>query len=456
MYIVCVGIFITAYFVISVIVYSVLMISSMPQIIRRYQAEEFGNIGKLLNSEFSIPISIIMPTYNFGLATLDAVYSVIESDYLNNHLIIVNDGSTDNTLELLVDALQLYKVPPAIKQRIQTAKIRGYYRSRIHPNVVLIDKEHSNTGDTMNAGLNAVRTPLYATVDADTVLEKDALSKIMFAFISKPHCIAVGGSVFIINDNEIKHGNFVHEPKIPDNLAAAIQTCQYLRSFMFGHIGWNSFGGTLVNPGAFTLYETQVVMDVGGYDIGNYSQDAEIILKLHAYMLEKKYPYAIDATPTAFSWTDVPNTFKKLWGQRERWQRGLLRSFWLHRHMFFNPKYGIVGMFSYPFFLFFEILYPFVELAGYSTILLALQQGNVSFTHMKVVAAFGVGYVLLLTMASFAFNSLTFNKYSRWSDVIQIFLIALADLFILRPFLILDNIVATFRYLFNRASGEHI
>ncbi|MFI4956572.1 MAG: glycosyltransferase [Gammaproteobacteria bacterium] len=381
-----IGVSITGYFIISCIVYTALLVVSMPQIVRRFQAEKYGNIGHLMNSEFSIPMSVVMPTYNFGIATLDAVYSVLESDYKNVHLIIVNDGSTDNTLQVLIDNLQLYQVPPAIKQIIETAKIRGYYQSKLYPNLVLVDKEHSNTGDTLNVGLNACRTPLFATVDADTVLEKDAISKIIFSFISKPHCIAVGGSVFIINDNEIKHGKFVREPHIPTRLAAAIQTCQYLRSFLFGHIGWNTFGGTLVNPGAFTLYETQAAMAVGGYDTDNFSQDAEIILKLHAYMRKNKYPYSIDATPTAFSWTDVPKTFFALWRQRDHWERGLLRSFCLHRTMFFNPRYGIVGMFSYPFFVFYEILYPFVELAGYSALLMSWHHGAISLDHMKALA----------------------------------------------------------------------
>ncbi len=231
------------YFAALGIGYTILLIASFPDILRKFNENVHGNVGELINRQGLIPITIITPAYNEATrgVILNCIYSILNSEYKNVNLIVINDGSTDNTLELLIDTFALYEVPIAVKQKIKTANLQHSYQSRLYPNLIVLDKEHSNTGDTMNAGINACHTPLFATVDADTILEPEALTRIIFTFLSNKHCVSVGGAVYVLNGNKAENGKFLTHPHISSGYVPAIQSCEYLRSFLFGRSGWNTF-----------------------------------------------------------------------------------------------------------------------------------------------------------------------------------------------------------------------
>jgi cellulose synthase/poly-beta-1,6-N-acetylglucosamine synthase-like glycosyltransferase len=449
-----VSIAIYIYFIAYCAISTILLFISFPDIINRFDEVRYGNLDAIINNNLSMPMSIVVPVYNLSDEVLDSVSSILNSNYKKINIVIVNDGSTDGTLKKMIKTYQLIKVPAVIRQKIKTASIRGCYESLIYPNLVVVDKVHGGAGDALNAGVNACRTPIFASVDADTLLERDAITRIMFTFLSEPNCISVGGAVYIINDNEVKDGIFVKKQHLPRHIVPALQVCEYVRSFMFSRAGWNFFGGSLSYAGAFTLFEKEAVIASGGYDTDNFAQDAEIILKLHDYMRQHKFPYTICYTPAAISWTEVPKNLFSYWRQRDRWQRGLMRSFCLHRHMFLNPKYGVVGMFTYPVYIVFELLTPLVEFTAYLAFGAGLLLGIVSLEMFLLFIALAVGYAAFLTLASVFMNLLTFKKYAKFSDGFVIFMMVIVEMFGFRQYHTVCRTIATGRYCVNRLLGQ--
>jgi len=448
---------ILVYFILLGIGYTFLLLVSLPDIFRKFRKIERGNITDLIEKEELVPATVIMPAYNEENRIINAIESVINSKYKNTKLIIVNDGSTDGMMDLLIKRYSMYETPVIVQQKIATeACIKRYYESSKFPNIVIIDKEHSNTGDSINLGLNACRTPIFMTVDADTILEPEAISRIIFTFLSNSHCIAVGGAVYPLNCNELEEGKFIREPHLPQRFVSAIQTLEYIRSFLFGRSGWNAMGGSLAFAGAFTLFETKAVLEVGGYDHNNFSQDCEIVTRLHEYMISKGYPYSIRFTPNAFAWTEVPETFTRFWVQRNHWQRGLMCSFFRHFNMFFNPKYGCIGLFTYPFFIFFEVLCAVVEFTAYVVLAVGLAMGILAWPTILLFIILAWAYAGFLTMATLFVNGITFNVYKRKMDIFRIFALVIFEMLGFRQFHATCKFFGFWHYFFNRLRGKKL
>ncbi|MFI4955873.1 MAG: glycosyltransferase [Gammaproteobacteria bacterium] len=444
------------YFTLLCLGYTVLLMLSIPKVLQQFQEVKYGNISNLVNGKFPMPVTIIMPAYNISDKILNAVHSILKSDYKDLNIIVINDGSTDDTLSELIRTFNMFRTPIVVKQKIKTARLLGSYASYDYPRLTVLDKEHSNAGDTLNAGINACRTPIFITIDADTVIETEAVSRIVFSFLTSPHCVATGGVVLIGNENVNEKGMLEPGFRVPNNLVAGLQVAEYMRSFVLFRSGWDTFGGALSFAGAFTLFEKEAVTRVGGFDENNFAQDAEIVLRLHDYMRQQKYPYSIAFAPSAFALTLVPGNLIDFWKQRDHWQRGLLRSFCLHRRMMFNPRYGWVGMFSYPFYVFFEILSPLIELSAYILLILGVFVAVIPLNVILLFFGLAAGYVGALTMATIFINAVTFNKYPRFIDVIHILSLSFADMILFRQCHVLCKSIATGRYLVNRLMGERL
>ena len=310
------NLFILLYYISILIWYSAYLFISMPLLIRNRNEAVFGNIDFLMQRS-SIPVAISMPVYNEEKRAFNAIYSVLNSDYKNVQAIIVNDGSTDRTLEMLIDEFDLKPLPINIDEVLPTAKIKTYYQSSKFPNLHVIDKEHGKNGngaDSHNTVLNVTTAPLIITFDADTIVEPNAITKILFHFFSIKHCIAVGGAIYVLNGNKVHNGR-LESQEISSNFIPAIQWLEYLRSFTFGRTALNPFGGALCYPGAFTLFETKALKDLGGFDSTNFSYDAEITIKLHQAMRDRHYPTKVSYCADAIAWTTVPDTLKSYWNQ---------------------------------------------------------------------------------------------------------------------------------------------
>lgn len=454
---VIIGIFYLFYFSTVWIWYVISFALSMPGILRKFYLTQYNDLIVALDDDPILPITTITPAFNEAHRLKKTVASILNSSYKNIQIIIVNDGSTDSTLKDLIETYHLKPIPPAFKQQIITGQVHTYYQSTTIPNLMVIDKAHSpfaNSGaDCINAGLNACRTPLYLTVDADTVLEPEAISRLLFTYLTVPHCLAIGGTIYVPDQKNYPPGQ-LPDTTIPNNLTLGVQVTEYLRSFIYGHESWTQLGGALCHPGAFTLLEKKAVMDVGGYDAYNFSYDAEIIMKLHHYMLDHHFPYTIACAPNAIAWAEQPYRLKQLWKQRNYWQRGLLRCIFLHYKMLFNPKYRLVGMIGFPAYVIYEVAGPIIEGCAYITGMLALCLHQVSYIHTFWLLMLAGGYLLLITLACMLISVITYDKYYRKTDLLKMVYLTLIDLIFYRPFRGICCVFGTLEYFYNRMRGK--
>jgi cellulose synthase/poly-beta-1,6-N-acetylglucosamine synthase-like glycosyltransferase len=444
--------FILWYFIFLSLGYIILLASSMPDIFKRFKEVDVGNISSLMSSLTLPPVTVMIPAFNEEPNILETIDSVLKCKYPNILIVIINAGSTDNTLQKLIDTYQLEKVTPIIQDKVETIDTcRGYYISQSFNNITVIDKAQRDKSDALNMGINVCRTPLFITVDADTLVEPDAVSSIVFYMLSHPNAIAVGGAVYILNGCTFKNGQIIEE-KLSLNPIYAFQTCDYLRSFLFNRSGWNNLGGALCYAGAFTLFKLQPVIDLGGYKRFNLSQDFEIITHLHARQRENRTPYQIRYTPSAAVWTDVPGTLKGYWRQRYNWQYHTLESLMPYLRMCFNPKYGVIGLFTYPFYLFGETLGAVVELMAYLSILLSWYLGVLDLMWTFLFFLVCWGFSIFLTMATTLMNCITFNKYGRLSDMWWILFYSSIEVLGFRQFNVICRVIATFDYFMDKLS----
>lgn len=444
--------FILWYFIILSAVYLLLLIGSIRDVGFRFKEYSIGNISTLFKSDIMPSVTAIIPAYNEENSILETLHSILSNNYKNTSVIVVNDGSTDKTLEVLIKEFDLYQDIPVIKKDIHSASdVKEYYLSRKNKKLTVINKVHTDKSDSLNVGLNACTTPLFITLDADTILvEPEAVNNMIFALLSKGHTVAMGGAVYILNGCEFKDGKVI-EKKMSYNPISAIQICEYLRSFLFSRSGWNAFGGTLCYSGAFTLFDKQAVLDVGGFDVGNFAQDFEIITHLQEYKYQKNYPLNVGFTPSAIAWTDVPSTLRSFWHQRSHWQKGSLRSLFRHINMLFNPRYGFVGLVTYPFFLFGEILGSLVEFVAYVMIFVSWYAGVFDLYTTVLFLIICWGFTAFLTMATTLMSVVTYNKYQRIRDVLWIFLMVFVEQFGFRQYNVICKVVATIEFLLGRS-----
>ena len=455
-YIIYLVISILIYYAALSIWYTVTLIAAFPEVIRKFKEAQLNKVRQLHGSDNILPVTVITPAYNEEKRILNMIYSGLRCNYKNIKFIIVNDGSTDSTLELLKKEFLLYEVPVVIKQRIKTSKIISCYKSKRFNNLTVLDKEHSAFGcasDSVNVGLNACDTPIALTIDADTVIEPEALTRMVFTFLSRDHCVTVGGSVYVLNENRVVQGELL-ETNLSKSYVPAFQSVEYLRSFLYGRAGLNLIGGAFCYPGAFTLFETELLRDVGGFDPLNYAYDTEMTAKIHHWMRKHKYPHYIAHSPDAFCWTEVPGTAKSYWKQRDKWQRGMLRSAQMHIEMLFNPKYGFMGLITFPTFILFEIFAPVVEFISITLFLILFILGEVNLPTIAWFIFLAWGYISLLSLGTIFLNFISFNKYHKAGDILRIIWFTSVEMLGFRELRAIDCTMATVKYFINRLLGK--
>ena len=422
-------------------VYALLLILSVPEIWKHWKIVTAEDLQLYMGSEALPPISVLIPAYNMEASITDSVSAQLALRYPRHEVIVINDGSTDATLEHLRAAFDLYEVPPAYPRRIATAPVRAYYRSRTHPALLVVDKMNGGKGDALNVGINSARCPLVVPVDADTLVAPDALLRLVRPFLLGEHVAAAGGTIRVANGCRIVHGRLL-EPRVPRSFLPAVQVPEYLRAFLFGRLGWNRLGGNLIVSGAFGLFQRHYLLAIGGYDAGNVVEDLDLVVRLHAYLRRQGIPYDIPFIPDPVAWTEVPSDLHTHRRQRERWHRGLIATLLAHRRMVFNPRYGAVGMVTMPFFVFGEMLAPLVELLGYGVALLGWILGLLSIRFALLFLAAALGYQLLLSIWAVVFEETTFNVYRRAGDFVRLLAYAAAEPFGYRQLTVLWRVLA--------------
>ena len=329
----------------------------------------------------------------------------------------------------MVEAFDLYPIHPIYRQEVATKRVRGIYKSRREPNLTFVDKDNGGKADALNCGINIARYPLFCGIDADTLILPDALLKIALPFIEDPdRTVASGGTIRVANGCRIRGGQ-VEEVRLPRNPVATFQIIEYLRAFLFGRVGWNLFGGTLIISGAFGLFDRRVAIEVGGYEHDTVGEDMELVVRMHRYLRERQRPYRIQFVWDSACYTEVPESLDVLGRQRNRWQRGLMDSVQRHKVMLFNPRYGVIGMVVFPFFAVFEMLGPLLELVGLVFVTFSYFLGVVDVPFMCLFLMVSVLFGVMLSVLSLMLEELSYASYPRWRDLLRMTLYAVLENF---------------------------
>lgn len=372
------------------------------------------------------PVTLLAPAFNEEKSCVQSVRALLTLDYPDYEIIFINDGSTDSTLKKLKEEFRLERRSRAPVSTLNTEPVRGIYQSRTNPILWVLDKENGGKSDSLNAGLNYCHTSLFCAIDADTLLEPDALVRVVRPFLEDDRTITVGGIIRIANGCDIREGR-VRDVKLPRNFLAKMQVLEYLRAFLSGRMGWDALGSTLIVSGAFGMFKRSVVIEAGGYSHLTVGEDMELVVRLHKLCRQKKIPYKIQFVPDPVAWTECPEDLKTLSRQRDRWQRGLVESLSQHREMLFNPRYGRIGLFAFPYFYILEMLGPVIEFCGYIvfTVFLLLGLAHPLFTVTFLLLAFVLGIVL--SIGAVSLEELTFRRYPRFKELLFLFLLSIVD-----------------------------
>jgi len=408
--------------------YALLLVLSIPEIWEQTRLAEDDDFQRLMQSDALPPITIIVPAHNEEATIETSVTAILTLEYRNYEVVVVNDGSQDQTLEALRHAFDLYEIPRTYPEAVPTQPLRAVFRSRTRTRLLVLDKENGGKADSLNAGINASRFPLVIAVDADTLIEPDALLRLTRPFLLGRQIAAVGGTVRVANGCPVEHGR-VTDARVPRRFLPGVQVAEYLRAFLFGRLGWNRLGGNLIISGAFGLFRKDHLLAVGGYRTTSIVEDLDLVVRLHRYLLRRGVPYEISFIPDPVAWTEVPETSAVLARQRERWHRGLIAAMWEYKSMLFNPRYGRVGLIAVPFYTFGEMLAPLIEVLGYVVTIAGAAAGVVSLSFALLFLLVAWGYGMLLSLWAVVLEEVSFRRYRRPADLVRLVLFAMLENF---------------------------
>ena len=392
-----------------------------------------------------VPISILVPAYNEEETVVQTIKSLLALEYSTYEIVIINDGSKDKTLKTLMKAFGLRKITFPVKAKLKTCPIKGIYYNPDYPNLLLVDKENGGKADSLNAGINVSHYPYFVSLDADSLLNSDALVRIALSFMEYKYTIAVGGIIRVANGSEVKNGKVI-KLALPKNPYAMFQVVEYMRAFLVGRVGWSILNTVLIVSGAFGAFLKDAVVQVGGYATNTIGEDMDIVVKLHKHMREKKYKYRVAFLPDPICWTQVPESFKDLYTQRRRWQIGLIDTMKRHKKMMLNPRYGASGMLAMPYFYLFELMAPVVEALGWVFVPLSYFLGILSFQFLIAFFLVATVFGVILSIGALVIEEFTFNKYVKLREFLRLCFYGVVENFSYRQLTVVFRLIAILRY----------
>jgi cellulose synthase/poly-beta-1,6-N-acetylglucosamine synthase-like glycosyltransferase len=417
--------FVLGYFILLNGGYLLLNLLSLRTLHRKGQEEMLDDLPRAY-SGLEPPVSILVPAYNEEASIAASVRSMLQLTYSEYEVVVVNDGSKDATLEVLKREFGLLPFPEAYRRLIPTREIRGIYRSTRFPNLRVIDKFNGGKADSLNAGINAARYPLFCGVDADSILQRDSLERVTQPFLRDPTVVATGGTIRVANGCEVS-GGFLTRVGLPRNPWALFQVVEYLRAFLFGRLGWSAVNGMLIISGAFGVFRKDAVVSVGGYRPDTIGEDMELIVRLHRLLRERRQPYRIEFVPDPVCWTEAPEDFKTLKNQRIRWQRGLAESLNANWGLVFSRNGGVPGWLAFPFMLLFEWLGPLVEMGGYLFMVVSFLSGEISWQAFSTFMFVAIGLGILLSASGLLLEEMSFHMYPRGKQLLALAVVVLVE-----------------------------
>jgi len=406
--------------------YMLLLFSSLLEMRRHLLLIADESRHLLLSSTLSPTISILAPAFNEETTIEGSLRALLALQYPNLEVIVISDGSKDNTVQVLIERFDLVPVKTIYEQRVKTKPVRSLYRSSTYPALVVVDKENGGKADALNVGLSFAKGQLVCAMDADTLIESDGLQRMIRPFLYATDVVATGGTIRVVNGSQVKFGRVV-KPRVPTNALAGMQVVEYLRAFLFGRLGWNRLGGNIIISGAFGLFRRESVLSAGGYLHDTVGEDMELVLRLKRLSFERGGPGKIAFVPDPVAWTEVPESLKVLGRQRDRWHRGLADVLWRHRRMLWNPRYGATGLVVFPYYAFVELLAPVIEAVGLVSLALGLIFRIVdwNFAALFYLTAYGLGTAL--TAFTLILEDLSFHRYETFRDRALLFWWALLE-----------------------------
>lgn len=418
---------------------------------RKYVHKNSFTDYRILASSVHAPsVSILAPAYNEGMTIVENIRSLLSIYYANLELIVINDGSKDDCLQKMIAAYELEKIDYFVDYKIKTKEVRGVYKSRnpIYHKLLVIDKVNGGKADALNVGINISSNKYLVCIDVDCILEQDALLKMVKPFLEQTDekVIASGGVVRIANSCIIEDGKLV-KVKLATDYLPRMQILEYIRAFILGRMAWSRLNGLMLISGAFGAFDKEIAIKCGGYDHNTVGEDMELVVRMRRYMEERGEKYRVTYIPDPLCWTEAPNSFNILGRQRNRWTRGTIETLKFHKKMFFNPKYGLLGMLSYPYWFFFEMCAPVIEFFGFVCFFIFAAFGLLDWGFFFSYLLFIVSFGYLYSAFAILMEVITYNQYKRRTDILILMLTALTEPFYFHPFVVWSAIKGYIDYI---------
>ncbi len=390
------------------------------------------------------PVSVLVPAHNEIATIVPTVESILGSRYPEFEVVVVDDGSTDDMLPHLLAHFDAEPVDVPVQRRLQHAEVKATYLSRRHPQLLIVSKEGGGKSDALNAGIEYAQYPLVCAIDADSMLEADALLRLSQQFLLDRRLVAVGGAVRVLNGCRVE-GSRITEVRAPRGLLECIQAAEYTRGFLAGRVALSRFRSLLIVSGAFGIFRKDLLVAIGGYR-HTVGEDMDIVVRLHRHCIESGIDYRVSFVPEPVCWTQVPKDLRSLLRQRNRWQRGLADSLWASRGMFLRRRYGAVGLFGFPYFAFVELLGPAIEFLGYVGFIIFMMLGWVSRDFAMLFFTLAVLCGMWLNASAVLIDNLLLHRYRRLRDTLRIALLGSLEFIGIRQLVSAERLIATFQF----------
>lgn len=420
----------------------------------------FVDYNTILSCPFLPRIAILAPAYNEGKTIVENVRALLSLYYPDFQVIVINDGSKDDTLKKLIEEYDLELSDHFFEYSIPSQDVRGIYKSRIRSfsKLTVIDKLNGGKADSLNAGINIAQSDLFVAIDVDSIIESDAMLKMVKPFLEETDekVIAVGGVIRVVNDCVVEGGQ-IAQINLPKKFLPRVQVLEYTRSFLMGRMAWSKLDGLLLISGALGLFDKQIVIDAGGYYSNTVGEDMEIVVRMRRYMVESKQPYKIAYIPDPLCWTEVPDTIKILGRQRNRWTRGMIDTLNIHKRIFLNPKYKKFGLLGYPYWFLMEWLVHIIEVLGLIYFFFLILFGAVNWQFFILAFLFIYTFAVGMSVWSILYEELTYHKYEKRRDVLKLLFTAILEPIFYHPLILFWAIRGNIDYLAgNKSWGEMV
>ena len=446
-------------------VYAILAVMSLISIRRYLKKNASVDYGIILESPLAPGISVVAPAFNEGVTIIQNVRSLLTFNYPKFEVIIINDGSTDDTLEKLITEFQLVHVEYAFREKLNCMPIQRIFKSTntAYDKLLVIDKINGKSkADGSNAGINLAKYDYYLCTDVDCILDKDTLIKLIKPFMDQPtevdpktgedrskRVIASGATLRMVNSCDVDEGLLIRA-RPPRRFLPRFQEMEYIRAFVLGKMGWDLINSVPNVSGGLGMFDTEISVKAGGYDSKSFGEDMDLITRMCSYMKSNNKRYAVKYVPLTLCWTEGPTTLKVFGRQRSRWARGLAQIMSIHRKILFNPRFGRLGLIVFTYNFFFELLAPLIEFGGILFYIYLIITGQINWPYAIILIVFVYTFSVMITTLALLWDQLSFKYYKTWGEVIGLCLMAFLEPFLYHPLILFFALKGYFNFVTNR------